>query len=152
MHDGVMCSLQTVTQLSRVIGKKLSACALVATGMGSGIAALPLNRLAGTKLKEFREELELEQKEFASRLSEVLGMEVKAPAYSNYEAGRRPVPAALLLAASKLTETPIFVDDSVAFAFGASVANQAAEIAKQAMAGQLEELERRVDRLSNEKQ
>lgn len=54
--------------------------------------------------------MDLEQKEFAAKLSNELGLEIKAPAYSNYEGGKRPVPAALLLAATTISGRPIFVD------------------------------------------
>lgn len=90
--------------------------------MGSTIADTPLNKRAGRKLREIREELELEQKEFAVRLSKELGLEIKAPAYSNYEGGKRPVPAAILLAATKISGKPIFVDAAAEQSFAEKVA------------------------------
>jgi transcriptional regulator with XRE-family HTH domain len=78
--------------------------------MESEMAAAIQNKLAGAYLKRVREGLGLEQKEFAPRLTDQLRAPVTPGAYSTYEGGTRPVPAAVVIAASQIARVPILID------------------------------------------
>lgn len=75
---------------------------------GNGpLADLALNKRAGDALMEARRLLGHKQISFAPLLGRALGIEVTENRLSKWERGERTVPAAVLMAAAKLANTPI---------------------------------------------
>lgn len=77
-----------------------------------------LNRLAADYLKRARLEYgrparsrELNKGEFAKLLAKRLGTNLTAGMYRSYEACLRQIPAAVMIAASQVSGTPMVVDD-----------------------------------------
>lgn len=74
------------------------------------MAASPLNKEAGAWLRDARKERKRSGPKFAGALSDLLKTPISAGALYAYETGTRTVPAAVMLAAARLTRVPIALD------------------------------------------
>jgi transcriptional regulator with XRE-family HTH domain len=84
----------------------------MATTDEGAMAASPLNKEAGNWLREARKERKRSAPKFAGALSDLLKTPVTAGALYAYETGTRTVPAAVMLAAARLTRVPIELDEA----------------------------------------
>jgi transcriptional regulator with XRE-family HTH domain len=87
-------------------GKKIAECAYLATSTMSDMRSTADNALAGSYLKQARLGLGRSQGEFAQDLTAALGLEVGQSSLSNYETARRLIPAAVIIAAFRLSGLP----------------------------------------------
>ena len=69
------------------------------------------NQLAGIYLRQCRRSLDQSGREFSVALSAELGLSVSPSSLTGYEKGRRAVPAAVMIAASRLSGMPMVVDE-----------------------------------------